>query len=195
MRITRVDLFPVLGPGDDLGFVDALEPLLRGAIISSGAERAYFVGLDNWFGPKWYKFSHVVRYGIGHVSWWNGLLRVPPFRPSRVSHQYVYDVKRREGGVELCRMRAPEVDIHVEQVGEDNAQRAMGALYAQSAMCWWSGNTERNGRGAAMCYVPTPEGHAGWYLEWSRGEPWRVSERRGISVTEQAALERLGAER
>ena len=53
-------------------------------------------------------------------------------------------------------------------------------------MFWWSGDSRRNARGLLMAYLPTPEGHTGWYAELRKVEEWRPAKTLRITAHELA---------
>lgn len=53
--------------------------------------------------------------------------------------------------------------------------RLMSVVCPDAAVFWWSGDTLRNQRGCLMTYLPTDEGHTGWWAELRRRETWSIA--------------------
>jgi hypothetical protein len=74
--------------------------------------------------------------------------------------------------------------LHIEQTSEGNAKRLMSVVCPNAAVFWWSGSTRKNQRGAVMAYLPTPEGHNGWYAEFKKIDDWSVTQTVGTTARE-----------
>jgi hypothetical protein len=162
------DMF-ALDDTDDIGFVHQVQPIAAGVLRAAEPRELYVIKVDSWFGDKWLGFSAklVGRLGLQHRK----TLRVPPFVPARVRAQ---DFFVRDASGAYVSKRAPQ-ELHVEQTSEDNMRRLMSIVCPEAAVLWWSGETRRNRRGSLMAYLPTDEGHAGWYAEFRRGDAWTVA--------------------
>ena len=162
---------------DDIDFVHAVQPIVEGVVRIVEPAELYLVKIDSWFGDKWLGFSNKVlgAFGIQYRK----TLRVPPFVPARVVSERFY---RR--GVTSSYDLHTSASLHVEQSSEDNARRRMSVVCPDAAIVWWTGTTRSNQRGALMAYLPTPDGHSGWYAELKKVEGWRVAQTSCTSVRE-----------
>lgn len=158
-----------LDDNDDIGFVHEVRPIIEGVLRVVEPAELYVVKIDSWFGDKWLGFSNKLVGSVGVQ--YRATLRMPPFVPARVVSQRFF---RRD----MTRKYVDEnttLKLHIEQTSEDNAKRLMSVVCPNAAVFWWSGSTRRNQRGALMAYLPTPEGHGGWYAELEQGDVWRVA--------------------
>jgi hypothetical protein len=157
-----------LEPTDAPEFVEAVRKYVTHALTTTKIESAFVVKIDNWFGPKWLKFSHKVAGTLGVAS---SDLVVPPFVPNRVvSEEYLLCTD--EGS--FLRADSPR-PLHVKQPSGQNARRRISRLFPDTALFWWSGASQRNGRGCLKAYLPDGEGHVPWYVELSRDRGWTTS--------------------
>jgi hypothetical protein len=166
---------------DDIGFVHRVRPITAGALRVVEPREVYVVKIDNWFGDKWLGFSNKLVGAVGVQN--RKTLRVPPFVPSRVRSQrfFVHDAN---GAYVLA--NAPQ-ELHLEQTSEDNARRVMSVVCPDAAAFWWSGDTRRNRRGCLMAYLPTDDGHVGWYAEFQANDAWTLSKTLCTTAQELAA--------
>lgn len=162
--------------GDANGFVSRVEEIVNGVMVSDGPSSAYIIKIDNWFGGKWLGFSHKIGGVIEHHKI-GRTLTVPPFKPSRVVSEQFF---AKDGGSGEFVLTASS-PVHIDQFGGANDLRRVYKLYPESALFWWSGRSQANGRGALMAYVPFKYEHYNWYLEMSASLAWRES--RFIRIT------------
>lgn len=155
---------------DDIGFVHHVRPIIEGVLRVVGPPELYIVKVDNWFGDKWLGFSNKLVGAVGVQN--RATLRVPPFVPARVVSQRFL---RRDSNGQYVDENTT-LKLHIEQTSEDNAKRLMSAVCPNAAVFWWSGNTRTNQRGALMAYLPSPDGHHGWYAELKKGDTWSVAQ-------------------
>ncbi len=167
-------------PGDDAGFVEHVLAIVAGVVRVVEPRELYLVKVDSWFGASWLGFSHKAMGALGVAH--RRTLRVPPFAPARVVSQRFL---RRQPDGGYMREDSP-LQLHVAQRSEDNRRRSMAEVCPDAAVCWWSGQTTQNARGALMAYVPTTEGHVGWYAEFKKVESWGVAKTCGVTAQELA---------
>lgn len=165
LRVSGLDLD--LGQDDDVGFVEPVRAIIRGVLRMVEPDELYLVKIDSWFGDKWLGFSNKLMgaAGIQHRV----TLRVPPFVPARVVSERFLRHTSKGDYIEAN----TTVRLHVEQASEENARRLMSVVCPKAAVFWWSGCTRANQRGALMAYLPTTEGHNGWYAEFKKVDDWR----------------------
>ena len=109
---------------------------------------------------------------------------MPPFKPSRVVSEQFFE---RRDPTSCRRLDAP-VQVHLDQPGTENRQRRVRELFPRTAFFWWSGQTQVNGRGSLMAYMPGESEHSGWYVESSRDGGWHDTDRLCISASELDVL-------
>lgn len=172
-----------LDQNDDTHFVERhVKPLVEGVLRVVNPMEIYLVKVDSWFGDKWLGFSNkeLGAFGVQYRD----TLRVPPFVPARVRAERFF---RRVGDHEYADTNAPS-SLHVAQTSKANARRLMSIVCPNAALFWWSGESRSNGRGSLMAYLPTSEGHAGWYVEFKRSvETWSTATTLGTTTAELAA--------
>jgi hypothetical protein len=157
-----------LDGNDDIGFVHKVRPIIDGVLRIVEPPVFYVVKVDSWFGDKWLGFSNKLAGAVGVQH--RATLRVPPFVPSRVVSQRYFS---RATNGEYVDGNAAQ--LHIEQTSEDNARRLMSVVCPDAGVFWWTGSTRGNDRGALMAYLPTPDGHTGWYAELEKTDRWRVA--------------------
>ena len=140
------------------------------------------VKIDAWFEIKWLGFSHKVQGAFG-LSVLDDLV-VPPFVPNRVVSERSY--KRAGSGFAEA---AGGPRLHVDEPSEANARRKLRDSHPSAALFWWTGNTRASGRGALMAYLPTADGHTGWYTGLKRDGGWGFVDLHGVGVAQLRALE------
>lgn len=168
-----------LNEKDDAPFIEGhVRPLVEGVLRVVNAEEVYLVKVDSWFGEKWLGFSNkeLGAFGVQYRE----TLRVPPFVPARIRSERFF---RRAGDRQFEATTAP-LSLHVAQSSKANARRLMSVVCPNAAVIWWSGESRTNGRGCLMAYLPTSEGHAGWYVEFKRVEDWLIATTLGTTTAE-----------
>lgn len=167
-----------LEDNDDVGFVHDVMPIIDGVVRVVEPPELYIVKVDNWFGDKWLGFSNKLVGAVGVQ--YREALRVPPFVPARVVSQRFMTRQTDKAYVDAD----TSLQLHVEQSSEDNAKRLMSVVCPKAAVIWWSGSTRTNQRGAVMAYLPTPDGHHGWYAELQKVQEWRIVQAIGTTARE-----------
>jgi hypothetical protein len=163
-------------PGDDAGFIALVEAVLaRIGVMKPPA--IYLTRIDGWFGDRWLGFSGKTLGAAGvHLR---EDFDIPPFAPSRV---VATNYLKRVGG--LYKFAAAPVQLHIRQRSESNFRRKLSALVPADALVWFSGGSNRDGRGAIMAYVPAGEGHEPWFVEVVRDPQWRLVRCVGVTAAE-----------
>jgi hypothetical protein len=164
---------------DDVDFVHAVRPVMTGVLRTIEPSEVYLVKIDSWFSARWLGFSHKA---IGKIAIHRSVLRVPPFVPGRVRSQSFF---RRAASGDYRRADSP-LALHLDQTSSDNARREMSKLCPGAAALWWSGETRRNRRGCVMAYLPSEDGHVGWYAEYLLAGRWIVGGAKQTSAQELA---------
>lgn len=170
-----------LDDNDDIGFVHEVKPIIEGVLRVVEPPELYIVKVDSWFGDKWLGFSNKLVGAVGVQ--YRATLRVPPFVPARVISQRF--LQRGTNGA--YRDEDTTLKLHVEQTSEDNAKRLMSVVCPKAAVFWWTGSTRSNQRGVLMAYLPTPDGHNGWYAEFKKVSDWKVAQTLRTTARELAS--------
>lgn len=183
MRIT-----PEIDDAPD--FVRKVEQVMNGIIRLHAPKTLVLIKIDNYFGSKWLGFSGKV---LGALGTWNNpsyhpakRVRIPPFVPNRVVSQ------RRFSGPAYREIDSGQ-PIHQRIRGGKALGRMAAAESPQSALIWYSGESEATGRGAMMAYVPAGDSYWLWYAALETGEPWRITETWDIKREDLAGLIEQGS--
>ena len=164
--------------GDDDRFIGMVNEIISGTIETARPDFSLVIKIDNWFGERWLGFSHTVMGAFG-VAYGN--LSIPPFVPERVISQDSF-VHNAAVSISDSTLSSP---LHIHQTSEDNARfcRKIDNAYPSGALFWWSGNSNRNGRGCLMSYLPSKNGHHPWYVGLAENPKWSINQVKGISRT------------
>jgi hypothetical protein len=189
--------------GDSGEFIEKARGIAIGVARDYEPARLYVVRIDNWFGPKWMHFAgkftvggagrlHAASIGI-HKS----RLHVPPFVPDRVLAERVFS------GPDFERTVAAEA-LHIECPSKLALRRRIADVDKEAAFVWFSGESETQGRGAVMVYLPDAFDETAprrgslrdcwaFYAGFSlRSGDWEPAMLRGVSRGEVAHLEEIG---
>ncbi len=173
------------GSTDCPEFVNRVRLALNGVVQESRPGEIYVIQLDNWFGERWFHFAGKIAGAVGVHS---KQLVIPPFHPNRVLAQHTY--ARGETDAWAAVESTP---LHFEQASSDNIDRFARKLTKNGVLCWYSGNTKAQTRGAMMVYVVFSEEQFGWYVELQGPQKWKMSKCVGISSNEFERYESGGA--
>ncbi|MGC2821090.1 MAG: hypothetical protein WA198_15470 [Candidatus Sulfotelmatobacter sp.] len=183
MRIT-----PEIDDAPD--FVRQVEQVVNGIVRLHAPETLVLIKIDNYFGSKWLGFSGKVlgALGIWHNPSYNpaSKVRIPPFVPNRVVS------KRRFSGPAYREIDSGK-PIHQRIRGGKALRRMAAAESPQSALIWYSGESEATGRGAVMAYVPAVDSYWLWYAAFETGKSWSVTETLDIKGDDLASLMEQGS--
>ena len=165
--------------GDSPQFLTYVKAVVRGIAVQHAPPELVLVKIDNWFGPRWLKFSGKI---MGAFGIWKHELTVPPFVPNRVVWE------RRFALPSYAQVKTGKA-LHVSTTGSSaDASRRVSDVEPGIPLIWFSGCSETNGRAAIMAYVPVSDTYWTWYAGWSRNGSWRASALKGILAKELAAL-------
>jgi hypothetical protein len=159
---------PVL-EGDDVDFIH----LARTAIadeVKIASREIYLVKIDQWFGKNWLRFSGKVMGAFGIKKW---RLTPPPFHPSRVVFERHFTI---EPGAKAYVEDEALRPLHIHQTSEENRRRYIDDVTESGTFVWYSGDTQKSGRGSMMVYVISADERSEWYVELIRDRSaWRMS--------------------
>ncbi len=189
--------------GDSAEFIGKARAIATGVAQDYEPARLYVIRIDNWFGPRWIGFAGT--FTVGRVGRFPPIgmgvhktrLHVPPFIPHRVVAQRVFV------GPDFEETLAAE-PLHIECPSNEALTRRIADIDKDAAFVWFSGESETQGRGAVMVYLPDafdaraplPAGFqacGAFYVGFSqRSAGWEPAMLHGISRNEAAHLEESG---
>lgn len=172
--------------GDADAFLAYAEALVAGLCTLYRPVQLHAIKIDNWFGPKWLRFSGKM-FGIVGVQ--RHKLTLPPFVPNRVVFEQTFE---RVGEAELYRVAKAQRLFHIAQKSPQNLNRYVHDLAPTMAILWFSGASAENGQGAIMAHVPAGEVHWSWYVGLAADRGWDIATHKGISPVESRHLRRAG---
>ena len=184
--------------GDSAEFMEKVRTLAIGVAGDYEPVRLYVIRIDNWFGPKWMKFAGKFTAGKHMaIGVHKKRLHVPPFVPQRVVAERVFVGP----GYEETAMRPP---LHIDCPSKEALRRRIEDIDKDAAFVWFSGESEVQGRGSVMVYLPvateTPAPQrrglrdcGAFYVGFSQREnSWEPAMLRGMARGEVAHLEESG---
>ncbi len=172
--------------GDADAFLALAEALFAGLCTLYRPVQLHAIKIDNWFGPRWLRFSGKM-FGIVGVQ--RHKLTLPPFVPNRVLLEQTFE---RVGETELYRVAKAQRVFHIAQKSPQNLNRYVHDLAPTTAILWFSGASAENGQGAIMAHVPAEEFHWSWYVGLAADRNWDIATHKGISPVELRHLRRAG---
>lgn len=170
---------------DSPEFVSLVDRALDGIIRRYSPSTVVLIKIDNWFGSRWLGFKgkfigsagvtqNVVEYPAKDVA-------IPPFVPERVVSQRQFVSPSNE-----------EIDagtpIHKHVPSRLALRRRASSEAPGEALIWYSGNSKTNGRGSLMAYLPLDSMYWPWFVDFQEGNPWRITEIRGIKPEDLSLL-------
>ncbi|MDP9192919.1 MAG: hypothetical protein M3P06_14555 [Acidobacteriota bacterium] len=165
--------------GDDAEFIAFTETVLTRVTLMQ-APGIHITRINGWFGEKWIGFSGKVMGAFG--VHYREEMDIPPFVPNRViTSTYLKLVGGRYEPSESA------VQLHIHQRSESNFRRKVREVVPADVLIWFSGGSERDGRGSILAYVPTVEGHTPGFLSLARDPSWRIIKSIGLSPSELVA--------
>jgi hypothetical protein len=183
--------------GDSAEFMGKVRTLVIGVARDYEPARLYVIRIDNWFGPRWMKFAGKFTAGKHFaIGVHKRRSHVPPFVPQRVVVQAVFVGP----GYEEMVARPP---LHIECPSSKALVRRIEDIDKDAAFIWFGGESEAQGRGAVMVYLPVAlertERRRGlrdcgaFYVGYSlRKTNWAPSMLRGVSLGEVANFQESG---
>ena len=175
---------------DEPEYVKLVEMAVNGVLRRHLPASLALIKIDNWFGSRWLGFSGKYLGAIGLTikpSYFDQEnLRIPPFVPDRVLSQ------RRFIGPTFVEVNTGP-PVHLKVASSTGLRRKAAIEEPRTALAWYSGNSKQNGRGSLMVYLPEGSSYWGWFVEWERSTPWRVTESKGITLEEVSLLMEEGS--
>jgi len=184
--------------GDSAEFIEKARNLAIGVALDYAPARLYVVRIDNWFGPRWMHFAGKFSAGKhAYLGVHKSRLHVPPFVPHRVMGERVI------AGPDFDETLAA-APLHIECPSKEALLRRIADIDKEAAFVWFSGESEAQGRGAVMVYLPDAFDETAhrrgslrdcwaFYSGFSlRNGGWEPAMLRGVSLGEVAHLEESG---
>lgn len=172
------------GSDDSPEFINEINAILNGVLKSTAPQEFTVVKIDGWFGPRWLSFSGKV---LGALPVWKDNLTIPPFVPNRVITQRTFLAPTYQEEL----LKHP---IHRKMESAFALERRVPVTTANIALAWYSGESQKNGRGALMVYLPSCSEYWAWYVSWDKNESWRLSIMKEITVQQLSTFQELGRE-
>ncbi len=142
--------------------------------------------IDNWFDAKWFGFAGKTLGALG--VWGRTRPIIPPFVRNRLTARSWFTYRQESATYEYA---GDGPEIHHQGSSGDNLQRAAKIIAPGAALYWYSGNSQTNGRGSLMGYIPiNPPTYWGFYLGFERRETWQVATLLNLNRTELLLLEK-----
>lgn len=179
-----------LEPRDDPAFLAAIDRLIGSCVRQEAPQEVHLVHVDNWFGPKWLRFSGKGRVGFyGCVTPDTALdafrreqLTFPPFSPNRIVAQHYFC---RTGPAVYEEQTAPRL-VHrsARRPSSENLNKRIVDFAPSAQFFWYSSGTASTDRGCVMTYaVRDGATDVPWYASLRReGARWAVDRAAGVDV-------------
>jgi hypothetical protein len=159
-------------------FIAEVQNLVDGLLRTYAPPAVVILKINNWFGPRWLKFSGKA---LGALGVWKKRLTIPPFVPNRVVSQVTYAGASYDEIV----VRNP---IHIRTKGMMTLKRYVEDVAPGAAIIWYSGRSGKSGQGSMMAYVPSTDDYLPLYVRWVIRDSWRVSQAIGITAEDVLRL-------
>ena len=175
--LCRVEIRPQ--PDDAPEFVSLVKNAVNEILRRYTPTTLVLIKIDNWFGSRWLGFEGKVM-GIAGVTMninkrRTAGIKIPPFVPERVVSQRRF--------VAPCFEEVDAGELIHKRMRTTEALKRKAALAApDTALVWYSGKSKTSGRGSLMSYLPLDSAYWPWFVELKQGNPWSVTEIRGITA-------------
>lgn len=172
---------------DDSGFIQHIDPLLKGILLDTKPSEVYLIKIDNWFDQKWLSFGGKV---LGALGKWDHPENstIPPFVPNRVLHQRYF---KRSAQGDYSELESPK-PLHRKQESAANLSRKITDVSKSGVFIWYSSNTQPNQHGSLMIYNVAHGTCRPFYLGFSANPQWKVVTSAGTNPREIKRLRTLG---
>jgi hypothetical protein len=183
-------------PKDDPAFLALVDRVVAHLTQSQRPTDVHLVHIDNWFGPKWLRYSGkgVVAFPLGYASnilvalddHYQDRLTFPPFNRNRIVAQY-YFARLGDGTYEE---QSPSHRVHRRRWRwkEQHVHRRVEAFSRSGLFAWYSSGTVVNGKASLMVYAVHDGVTEAWYAGFTHREVWRVDHVSGMSRESLQAL-------
>ena len=167
---------------DSPEFMAEVRACIDGVLVVNEPAELIVVNIDNWFGQRW---LHFAGKALGAVGVWkeNERLTVPPFVPRRVKSESRFVPPSYSRSVALN-------PIHIPISGGRALHRSVSQIAPGVSLIWYSGRSQKSGRGSIMAYLYSEESYWTWYVELAKSKMWGVSTAKGITAPDFSSLKR-----
>ena len=166
---------------DDPRFIELIGQILNGVIFWYNSIQIYLIQIDHGFDYKWLFFSGVVLPPVG--VWNSDILRLPPFDPNRVVSQLCF---KREKKSKPHYNLHQSAQLHVHQSSYRNLHKRLNQPNQFGLYIWYSGDTQKTGRGCLMVYLIEEDKITAWYSSFikDKNQSWKINKSKNISKKE-----------
>jgi hypothetical protein len=186
-----------LEPQDDPAFLAVIDRIVGALTVRIQPQDVRLVHIDNWFGPKWLRYSGkgVVAFPQGYEvnilvaldEHYQEQLTFPPFTRNRIVSEHHFARTPNGTYEEQC----PSHLVHRRRFRrkEQRLHRRVADFSTCGLFTWYSSGTGANDRGSLMVYASKPGATEAWYVGFRRrAEGWRVERVNGIDAGKVDAL-------
>jgi hypothetical protein len=172
----------VVQEDDDPGFIEEVRACVSGIVRSYRPAELFLIKTDNWFGDNWFRFKGKVLGLVGRWSTERALrITIPPFVPHRILWE------RRYAAPDYKQIAIRSI-IHAKVPSARAIVRFMDGVAPNASICWYSGGSHKNKRGAIMAYLLVEGSYWPWYLGWELSNTWKMVKLVGASAEEIAEI-------
>ena len=161
-------------------FEAIVDRALRNSLKQHDIDEAYLVSVKGWFDYKWEGFAGTLMH---EIAIWRGVLRIPPFHPSRILSEK--RLRLDKNTLQEIEHRHP---LHIAQASSENLGRKVADVSPSGVFVWYSEVTQESDRASLMVYGCKSGESSGWYAGFLRKDSWRLGQVKDIS---RSALEKI----
>lgn len=155
-------------------FEAIVDRAFRSSLKHNDIDEAYLVRVKGWFDYKWEGFAGTLMH---EIAIWRGVLRIPPFHPSRILSE-----KRLRLDTNTFQELEHRRPLHIAQASSENLSRKVADVCASGVFVWYSEVNQESDRASLMVYYCKSGESSGWYAGFFRQEEaWRLGQVKGIS--------------
>lgn len=167
---------------DDVDFIRNINLILQNRIDLWQPKELYLTCINNWFDQKWYLFAGTIMH---EIAIWKGepKITIPPFHPNRVENSKFYQYQ--EGKYLQQELSTP---LHILQPSINNLKRKISDFSKDGLFVWYTSQSEKNGRGALLCYSIREDACKSFYVSFSENKLWQPSIVKGLPFSELKSI-------
>jgi hypothetical protein len=183
-------------PHDDPAFLAAVDQVLLALVRRHRPEDVYLVHIDNWFGPKWLRYSGkgVVAFPYGYSAnivvalddHYQDQLTFPPFARNRIVGQYYFAHLGHGEYEEQC----PAHLVHRRhwRPTEQHLHRRVARFSRSGLILWYASRSLENRKASLMVYSTRDGATDAWYANFTDRHGWHVDQVKGTTREQVSAL-------
>lgn len=177
-----------LEPRDDPTFLAVIDRIVGSLVLRDRPQGVHLVHVDNWFGPKWLRYSGrgVVAFPMGYATnrvvalddHYQDKLTFPPFTRNRIVSEHYFARTNKGEYEEQC----PAHLVHRRRWRwrEQKLHRRVADFGASGLFVWYSSGTVGNDRASLLVYGSIGENACAWYAGFLLREAWQIEHVKGI---------------